>query len=462
MYIRSFSVKNIKCFEDASLAFSGASENQAGWHVLLGINGTGKSTMLQAMALAMLGPVSGGRLLQQPASWVRSGTSYGEIQAGLTMTAHDSTGKGAPRKKSYDAHLLVTGADTVTVEGREYTLPQVTLFKPAQAKSLNAGPYSNRRGWFSAGYGPFRRLTGSGGEEDPSKQYGQGREARHHTLFSESAALTRCEKWLVSMHSQSIDPAVPNAEFLQGRLEIAREIIDDLLPHGVKIATLNSQGVTFSTRAGVTVALSQLSDGYRSFLALAIDLLRHILESNELWTMTGKAAGQPSINTEGVVLIDEADTHLHPSWQREIGFRMCKTFPNIQFIVSSHSPFVAQAAKEGGLFLVNGGEDGKVSVVPAAESVRGWRADQVLLSPLFGLHSTRDPETQGFLERQAELAARRHELSAAEKKELRALDEILHHRLTAPGDTFEERAREQKMQAFIDRQLAEIDREDAT
>ncbi len=462
MYISSFSVKNIKCFEDAELAFPGGAGDHAGWHVLLGINGTGKSTLLQAMALAMLGPISGARLLQQPASWVRGGASYGEIRAGLKMTTHDAISAGAPRKKPYEAHLLVTGVTPVTVENREYTLPQVTLFKTSLGKSLSSGPYSNRRGWFSAGYGPFRRLTGSGGEEDASIQYGQGREARHHTLFSESAALTRCEKWLASLHSQSIDPALNDGEHAGARLKIACEIIDGLLPNGVQIENVNSLGVTFSTRSGVRVSLSQLSDGYRSFLALAIDLLRHILEAKEFGVMSGKQTGQASIDTEGVVLIDEADTHLHPSWQREIGFRMCETFPNIQFIVSSHSPFVAQAAKEGGLFIVSSDPKGQVSVEPADESVRGWRADQILLSPLFGLHSTRDPETEGLLQRQAVLVAKRARLTAGEKKELQHIEETLHHRLTAPGDTFEERERERKMQAFVDERLAALDREKAS
>src|SRR5688572_28957506 len=116
MYLSSFRIRNIKWFEDAELTFPGKPGEQAGWHVLLGINGTGKSTLLQAMALAMLGPISGGRLLKQPASWVRDGAPYGEIEAGISTTAHDSSGAGAPRKKRYDAHLLVTGPGTVQVE----------------------------------------------------------------------------------------------------------------------------------------------------------------------------------------------------------------------------------------------------------------------------------------------------------------------------------------------------------
>lgn len=459
MYLSSFRIQNIKCFEDAELTFPGKPGEQAGWHVLLGINGTGKSTLLQAMALAMLGPVSGGRLLKQPASWVRVGAPHGEIEAGIATTAHDSSGAGAPRKKPYDAHLLVTGPGTVVVEGMSYTEPQVTLYKAALAKSLSAGPYSNRRGWFSAGYGPFRRLTGLGGEEDASIHHGAGREARHQTLFSESAALTRCEKWLTSLHGQSNDPKLPDfdREVTNLQLETARLLIDGLLPNGVQIDSVDSRNVNFATRSGVKVTLSQLSDGYRSFLALAIDLLRHILEAEEWGTVSPLSRGGASIDTEGVVLIDEADAHLHPTWQRDIGFWMCEAFPRIQFIVSSHSPFVAQAAKEGGLFVVKSDRDGPVTIEHEEDSVRGWRADQILLSPLFGLGSTRDPETEHYLHQHADLLARQKTLTTKQRAELRSIEETLRRRLTAPGDTFEERERERKMQAFIDSRLTKLD-----
>ena len=192
--------------------------------------GAAAAALLQAMALAMLGPVRGGPFLKPAGSWVRSGSTYGEVRAKLTADVHDSTSTGAPRKQPYDAHLVVTGLEPVEVEGVEYSLPQVALYKPSLAKSLNSGPYSNRHGWFSAGYGPFRRLTGAGGEEDTSVQYGGGREARHQTIFSESAALTRCEKWLASLHSQANDTGLGDSdrERMGERLTLARKLIDGL------------------------------------------------------------------------------------------------------------------------------------------------------------------------------------------------------------------------------------------
>ena len=58
------------------------------------------------------------------------------------------------------------------------------------------------------------------------------------------------------------------------------------------------------------------------------------------------------IKPAGVVVIDEIDAHLHPNWQRRIGKWFCKHFPNVQFVVSTHSPLVCQSAENGSIFLL--------------------------------------------------------------------------------------------------------------
>ncbi|MBT9554531.1 MAG: AAA family ATPase [Myxococcales bacterium] len=451
MYLKRLTLQNIKCFENTTVDFV----PEGGWNVLLGVNGTGKTTLLQAMALAMLGPVSGGRLLQLPATWVRRGADYGTIEAELQTTGDsDNVSLGKPRKKPYETRLFVSGEKPVKPNGLELVQPQVAV-DTKLSKSLNAGPYSGRAGWFSAGYGPFRRLSGGGGEENASILYAGGREARHLTLFRESAALTNCEKWLTQLHSEAVDSALPaDAREVAGRKrDVAKLVIDKLLPTGVHIGGMSSLGVTFRARNGAEVALGQLSDGFRSFLALVIDLLRHVFETVGEAAIYNLNGDWILADFKGVVLIDEADAHLHPSWQRDIGFRLTEVFPFVQFIVSTHSPFVAQAARDRGLFVVRGNEEGDVVVEPADVSVRGWRADQVLLSPLFNLTSTRDPETESLLDERSRLLGVA-ERGSEQSSRLAELDEVLRDRLTAPGDTLVDRDRERQMQALIDERLA--------
>lgn len=72
----------------------------------------------------------------------------------------------------------------------------------------------------------------------------------------------------------------------------------------------------------------------------------------------------PVIAAPGVVIIDEVDAHLHVSWQRRIGTWLKAHFPNVQFIVTTHSPYICQEADPGGLIRLPGpGKDEPPRVV---------------------------------------------------------------------------------------------------
>ena len=100
------------------------------------------------------------------------------------------------------------------------------------------------------------------------------------------------------------------------------------------------------------------------------------------------------IRRSGVVLVDEIDAHLHPEWQREIGFWLKQHLPNIQFLVTTHSPLICQAADTHGLFVLP--EPGS-SDLPRRLSDEDYskviasRPDTILLTPAFGLKNTRSP-----------------------------------------------------------------------
>lgn len=93
-------------------------------------------------------------------------------------------------------------------------------------------------------------------------------------------------------------------------------------------------------------------------------------------------------------MIDEIDAHLHPEWQREIGFWLKNHFPKIQFLVTTHSPIICQAADENGLFVLPepGGQDRPRALTSAEyKKVIASRPDTILLTPAFGLQNTRSP-----------------------------------------------------------------------
>jgi len=102
-----------------------------------------------------------------------------------------------------------------------------------------------------------------------------------------------------------------------------------------------------------------LSDGYRNLLAIFADLAYRCVTLNPHF---GKDA---NLKSEGVVLIDELDLHLHPAWQKNIVNQLKDTFPKIQFVATTHSPFIIQETNEGELFKLQ--NNGQISIGGANE-----------------------------------------------------------------------------------------------
>lgn len=119
--------------------------------------------------------------------------------------------------------------------------------------------------------------------------------------------------------------------------------------------------------------IAQLSDGEKIYLALIGDLCRRLCIANP--------KGNP-LEGEGIVLIDEIDLHLHPEWQGDIVSRLTDTFPNIQFIVTTHSPQVINRIAKDSLRILDNGKIGQAQYSYGMPS-------QIILKDIMGLkHDT--------------------------------------------------------------------------
>ncbi|MEN3940458.1 AAA family ATPase [Prosthecobacter sp. SYSU 5D2] len=120
---------------------------------------------------------------------------------------------------------------------------------------------------------------------------------------------------------------------------------------------MNSKAVVFRNPEGMDIDVTRLSDGFRSILSMTFELIRQpsaCYGSYELFKDMGD--GSVVVKLRGG-LIDEVDAHLHPTWQRKIGFWFTKHFPEIQFIVTTHSPLVCQAENRSIFRLPTPGSD---------------------------------------------------------------------------------------------------------
>ncbi len=90
MYLEACTVRNVKCFAEITLDFRNPDGSIRLWNVLIGENGTGKTTLLQVLALALMGEKAASVLVPRPTGWVRSGATQGEIAAKSVRVGYDS------------------------------------------------------------------------------------------------------------------------------------------------------------------------------------------------------------------------------------------------------------------------------------------------------------------------------------------------------------------------------------
>lgn len=433
MYIQRIVIENVRGFRSGDrkvdINFMRPSGGFAGWTVIAGRNGAGKSSFLRAIALSVAGPSAARSLQESFAGWIREGESSATV---ATQIAFDSNHDRFERTGRIPATTFWTGLQWDGQPGSEPALSEYQLNKRMK-QTPERGPWGeDPKGWFLAGYGPFRRLTGHASDAQ-RLMVGPNHVPRLVSLFREDASLVEASQWLKDVYLRRLERK-PGADVLEKNT--LAFLNDGMLPDGVQIEKIDSDGL-WIRKDGATLPLRDLSDGYRTAIALVLDIIRHMhkaygefrVEETSLKNTRSDAGDERKLITApypGVVLIDEIDVHLHVSWQQQIGYWLKERFPNVQFIVSSHSPFICQAADAGGLIrLPAPGELSRAEVVDPAMHRRIvlGTADEAVMSELFGLESTRSELSRKLLQELARLEAKalHGKTSEAETRRLRQL-----------------------------------------
>jgi predicted ATP-binding protein involved in virulence len=190
------------------------------------------------------------------------------------------------------------------------------------------------------------------------------------------------------------------------------------------------------------VSVRNLSLGYQTLIAWMVDLSSRFLEHYE---KSRNALAEPAI-----VLVDEIDLHLHPTWQRSLMSYLSERFPATQFIATAHSPLVVQGATGANIVVLRRDGD-HVRMENRPEEIRNWRVDQILTSDLYGLPSARAPHLDELLEaRRAILTKPR--LTTADTRKLRQLESRIGE---LPGGESPEELRAMELIQRVARQLDE-------
>lgn len=376
MHIHSLRIKDLRCFESAEVQLQHPGREESATlqlpnvNLLLGNNGVGKTTVLRAIALAVLSPILGSSGFS-PYCLVRrrQDSSEARVEADLVLHREDLADRWRVKSESYSI------AATIQRIGTQERLQEEERGVDDVFRTLYQLFNDQSPGYFLVGYGSSRyALDASSFEPTPLQRKRRAlRYQRVAGLFEDFVSLTPLSSWLPRLWHENSSRA---AEVV--------EIFSNLLPDEARFTNERGEDdeYVFSYR-GIPVPLGALSDGYRAYIAWLSDLL---------YNMTlGASEGTPLRKARGVVLVDEIDLHLHPEWQREVVPTVARTLPNLQFVFTTHSPIVAGTLAAQNIFVLEMDDSGASSVRQLEEPIHGLNADQILVSSYFGLDTTRAP-----------------------------------------------------------------------
>ena len=388
MYIHKLSVREVRSLAEAELSFSVPSVEEGkglpNVTLLLGDNGTGKTTLLGSVAIACLGPAleDSGFV---PYYQVRR--PAGELEQPSEDISNEAVFEGelylhhvdAPEIEPGESQAFDTSVKLSLHFGKESIRPG-----PREQFAWKALFGDKTPGFMVLGYGATRRVDRSE-SFDPSQSERQRRRRYHRVagLFEDHLPLTPVNFVLKTLREDSRWPAFA-------------QLLGSLLPEELEVLVEQGRkGSAAFVHYGRRLPFWALSDGYRAYVGLICDLLYQL--------QTSSSSSQDPRKVQGIVLIDEIDLHLHPSWQRQVVPRLSRALPALQFVLTTHSAIVAGTIPSSSLRVLER-EGDKVGVVVDAASVWGKSADEILVSRYFGLDSTRAPEADLSLRKLAQRA----------------------------------------------------------
>ena len=421
IYFKSLELENVRCFAQRQrLDLSDQHRNPVRWVLILGDNGVGKTTLLQCLAWMRPVPspvpstvetecnVGRGIFSVEPAlnneeneiweSLIRVGD-----KVTVKLKATLSVGRSLGNEEAESTNEAVTTAATMT--GMKGRLQESTPLKHDIPSTLQEA-FLPDLAIFA--YGAARR-------SGTLKVDRGARSDALASLFRTSTELYDAEDILLKLDHRAEKFGEQSIDWK--RLDRVKEILATILPDieheknieilGPAIFSPSSEpdGVRFRTPYGL-VPLSALSLGYQTTLTWIVDLALRLFEHYP--------ESPDPLSEPGIVLIDNIDLHLHPSWQRRVMENLSNCFRAIQFVATAHSPLIVQAAEDAVIAVLRK-ENKQVIIERHSESVNDWRADQILASGLFDI-PTRSRAVENVARERDELLEKSNRTQAEEDR----------------------------------------------
>jgi energy-coupling factor transporter ATP-binding protein EcfA2 len=365
-------LKDIGPFHELDLQLAANMESDfPNWTVILGDNGVGKSTILKALAAV----VAGTDAHEFAGFLVRSGKSSGFIRVVTDRTGNS----GFEMRIDRDGDSVEIECQPGDFVKKERAL--ILGFGPLRivSRARPRGPQPQDKGLLSS----IDVLPLLRGEPDPR--------------------MDKVKQWIVNLHSNAQSEELRGNQENQYRQLLKRftEVLAALTP-GLKLkaVSVKEDFQVWVELPDGEIPIESLSQGTTALFGWIGILLQRMYE---VYYDPKNPKADP-LQRPAVVLIDEIDAHMHPAWQQGLPLRLAEQFPKVQFIVTTHSPFVVAGIPVAQVIrLRRNKKDEVVRVENVEEDMTMGRADQILTGDLFGLETTLDPKTQKVIERYEEL-----------------------------------------------------------
>ena len=407
MYIDSIVIENFRTFKAARVQFCHGNRDATdefpapklpNMNLLLGNNGLGKTTLLKAISLAALGPAVADSGIY-PYRLIRR--EPGEKSPKMTAQyQEESSQRVATIEARFWAHpqdsVSVPIVDSKVTVSRRGDLEQIR-WTHGDEKNWHPIFSSSSDAFFFVGYGATRRVE----KREQANTLGRERSSfvraqRIQSLFEEAYSLLPLSAWLPAYERDN-----------PGRYKQVVTLINKLMGKGhYRFTGEMEDGEYLFQKGELQVPFPALSDGYRAYLGWIGDLLYHVCETCP--------SGNRLVDNHGIVMVDEIDLHIHPKWQISLLPALAGALPNIQFIVTSHSPLLVGSLEWMNIVLMAQGIKQTSNPKRVKENIYGLDADQILLTDFFGMATTRAPAKETQLQQLTE-KARSGDVSAAKE-----------------------------------------------